>query len=362
MKKKYIAIIAIALIGGGYYWYSKTNSTKQSTQYKTEITEKGNLVVSVSASGQAEAVSQVEIKPVVAGDAIEVMGVYVKNDQVVKKGDLIALLDSSDAQKTVRNAQLNLDSTKVKYVQAKRDFDKNKINKLSLESQEVSLQQSKNSLADAKEELDDYFIRAPFDGIITGLSVGAGDSVSRSDILASVITKDVHAVVAINEIDASQVKVNNKVTIKIGALNDAMIMGKVTKIDTIGQTTQNVVSYNAEISFDEQNELLKPGMSVTATIITNVKQDVIIVSSGAIKSQNGNSYVEILNDGATNPRQVSVELGLANDTKTEIISGLKEGDKVITQTIDSTATTKSTSSSSNSSGFKLPGMGSGGLR
>ena len=359
MKNKYIWLtIAIVIIGGSYYWYKKTNTANQAVQYKTTTIEKGTLTVAVSASGQAEAVNQVDLKSVAAGDAINVMQVYVKNDQLVKKGDLVALLDSKDAQKTVRNAELNLESAQAKYAQAERDFNNDIINKLSLEQQKVSLQQSKNSLADTKEKLADYSIRAPFDGIVTGLSVGAGDSVSRSDIIASIITKEVQAVVSINEIDASQVKVGNKATITIGALADSTITGKVTKIDTIGQTVQNVVTYNAEISFEQQNDLLKPGMSVSAAIVTNIKKDIIIVPNSAIKTQGGDSYVEILNSG-TVPEQSIVEIGLANNTETEVVSGLNAGDKVVTQTINSNATNNSTTGTG--SGIKLPGLGGGGL-
>ena len=355
MNKKYISVIAIVLIGGGYYWYSKSNSAVKPVQYKTAVVERGTLMVSVVGSGQAEAVSQVDLKPVIAGDAIEVKGVYVKNDQEVKKDDMIALLDSKDAGKAVRNASLSVASAKNKYVQAKRDFDNEKINRLGLDAQRLSVQQSENSLADAREKLSDYSIKAPFDGIVTGLSVGVGDSVSRSDILASVITKDVHAIVAINEIDAAQVKVDNKVTIKLSALSDATLTGKVTKIDTIGKTTQGVVSYNAEISFDEQNNLLKPGMSVSASIIIDVKQNIVIVPNSALKNKSGQSYVEVLT-GAS-PTQVNVEIGLANNTDTEILSGLKVGDKVVTQIIDPSAAVKTTAGS----GMRLPGMGGGGL-
>lgn len=357
MKKKYIWIIgAIIIVGGGYYWYSKNQSATQPVQYKTTAVEKGMLVVSIVGSGQAEAVNQVDLKPVVAGDAIEVMNVYVKNDQAVKKGALIALLDSQDAQKAVRNAELDLEITKNKYIQAGRDYRKDIINKLSLQSQELSVKQKENSLSDAKEKLNDYYLRAPFDGIVTGLNVGAGDSVSRSDVVASVITKDVRAKVSINEIDAPQVKVGNKATIKISALSDVMITGKVTKIDTIGQTTQGVVSYDAEISLDEQNELLKPGMSISAAIIIDVKQDVMMVPNSALKNKNGQSFVEKLERART--VQVKVETGLANNTDTEIVNGLSAGEKVITQTIGSNAAAK-TMTSGTGSGLRLPGMGGG---
>lgn len=360
LKKYYVwIIVAAVLAGGSYYWYAKTHPEAMAVQYKTTVVKKGTLTTSVSASGQAEAVSQVDLKPVVAGDAIDVINVYVKNEQSVKKGELIALLDNEDAQKTVRNAKLNLESAKVKYTQAKRDFDHESINRLSLEAQEVSLEQSKNSLADAQEKLNDYYIRAPFDGIVTGLSVEAGDSVSRSDVLASVITRDVQAKVSINEIDAAQVEVGNKAIIKVSALSDAVIEGKVVKIDTIGQTSQNVVSYDAEISFDGQNELLKPGMSVSATIITGVKQDVLTVPNGAIKTQGSDNYVEVLGNGGADPRQVPVGIGLANNSETEITSGLAEGDKVVTQTVNRSAADAASSSNGNS--LRLPGLG-GGLR
>ncbi|MDZ4385574.1 MAG: efflux RND transporter periplasmic adaptor subunit [Candidatus Moranbacteria bacterium] len=355
VKKHYLWIVgALVIAGGSYYWYAKTHPKVEAVQYKTAIVEKGTLITSVSGSGQAEAVNQVDIKPVVAGDAIDVINVYVKNEQAVKKGELIALLDNEDAQKTVRNAELSLESAKAKYAQAKRDFDHETINRLSLDGQMVTLEQSKNSLADAKEKLNDYYIRAPFDGIATGISVGAGDSVSRSDVLASVITKDVKAKVSINEIDASQVKVGNKVTIKISALADATIIGKISKIDTIGQTSQNVVSYDAEIAFDNQNELLKPGMSVSASVITGVKQDVITVPNSAIKTQNGSSYIETLNSG-TVPQQVPVQIGLANNSETEITNGLNVGDIIVTQTVNSNASSSATTGSG--SGVRLPGLG-----
>jgi len=355
MNKKYIAIIAIVVIGGGFYWYSKSTSNNQPVQYKTAVVEKGTLVVSVAGSGQAEAVNQVDLKPVIAGDAIEVVVVYVKNDQAVKKGDMIALLDSKDAQKSVRNALLDLESAKNKYSQVKTDYNKDKLTRTDKQAQKITVTQKENSLGDAREKLSDYYVRAPFDGIVTGLNVSVGDSVSRSDVLASVITRDVHAKVSINEIDAAQVKVGNKATIKLNALADTTITGKVTKIDTIGQTTQGVVSYNAEIAFDNQNELLKPGMSISAAIIIDVKQDVVIVPNSALKNKSGQSYVEIL-EGAT-PRQVNVEIGAANNAETEILSGINVGNTVVTQTIDPNVAAKTTTGS----GMRLPGMGGGGL-
>ena len=356
IKKHYILIIvALAIIGGGYYWYSQSKKETNSVRYKTEVVEKGTLLVTVTGTGQLEAQTQVDLKPVVAGDAIDVMRVYVKNDQAVKKGDMIALLDTEDAQKSVRNSSLELESAKNKYIQSKRDYDKELINKLSLETQKIAVDQKENSLADAKEKLQDYYIRAPFDGIVTGLGVEAGDSVSRTDILASVITKDIIAKISLNEVDAVGVKVGDKVTLKIDALSDVDFTGKVSKIDTIGLVNQGVTSYGAEIELDSQNELLKPGMNVSASIVIDSKSDVILIPSGAIKNQGRESYVEVLKNDS-NLEKVKIKVGLTNSTEAEIVSGINIGDKIVTQTID---TSKKSTTSSQSNNLRIPGVGGG---
>jgi len=351
IKKPIVIVAILIIIGGGYYWYSKSKAKTAAVTYKTTIAEKGTLLVSVTGTGQIEAQSQVDLKPVVAGDAIDVKNVYVKNDQAVKKNDMIALLDTEDAQKAVRNAQLDLESANNKYKQIKEADTSDSHDK---KAQKITIEQKENLLADAKEKLQDYYIRAPFDGIVTGLSVEVGDSVSRTDILASVITKNIVAKISLNEVDAVGVKVGDKTTLKIDALSDVSFTGKVSKIDTIGTVSQGVTSYGAEIELDNQNELLKPGMNVSASITVNSKADVLLVPSGAVKNQNGSSYVQVLN-GQT-PENKNVEVGISSSTQTEILNGLNVGDKVVTQIIDSSAKSTTSSSSNSRGGGGFPGM------
>jgi len=131
----------------------------------------------------------------------------------------------------------------------------------------------------------------------------------------------------------------------------------VAEIDTLGTVTQGVVSYNVKINFDTQDARVKPGMSVNAAIITEAKQNVLYVPNSAIKTSGTTYYVLTLDSSQTQPatggqgvtssaapQQVTVEIGSANDTSTEITSGLNEGDQVITRTIAASATQASTSS------------------
>jgi macrolide-specific efflux system membrane fusion protein len=96
-------------------------------------------------------------------------------------------------------------------------------------------------------------------------------------------------------------------------------------------------------------------MNVSASIITDIKQDVILVSNSAVKNQNGNSYVQIMIE--EEPQNKNVEIGISNNTQTEIISGVNVGDEVVIQTINPNSTSNSSSANSRSGNFRLPGMG-----
>ncbi|MFH1170395.1 MAG: hypothetical protein V1704_02455, partial [Candidatus Vogelbacteria bacterium] len=161
------------------------------------------------------------------------------------------------------------------------------------------------------------------------------------------------------------------------ALPDATITGKVSEVDAVGQVSQGVVSYGVKIAFDSNLEQIKPGMSVTADIITEAHPDILVLSSSAIKSQGSSSYVELVNPNGDNAQQLLanvsgtilpdsvttqvVETGLSNDFYTEIISGLKEGDIVVISSVNTTqaAQTRTTQTQ----GIQIPGMsGAGGTR
>jgi len=350
LRKQALKIsVILALAGGGYYYYQKNQEPVAETQIRTGAITRGDIVISVTGSGQIAAKSQVNLKPVVAGDAIEVRQVSVKNDQEVKKGQLIAVLDTTDAVKAVRDAQLALESAKVKQEQTKiTNNNDSSADSLARKAQKISVEQQVARLADAKEKLADYSIRAPFDGVVTGLSVNPGDSISRDAILASVITKEMIAKISLNEVDAARVQNGNAVILTLDALSGESLPGVVSKIDTIGTVTQGVVYYNAEISFSDAPELLRPSMSVSAAITVAEKKGVLIIPNGAIrKSDSGESFVQIPN-GRTAPQssaanrpalgRKAIETGLSNDTETEVVSGLSEGDIIVTHIVTASET------------------------
>jgi RND family efflux transporter MFP subunit len=212
---------------------------------------------------------------------------------------------------------------------------------LELASARIALEQQQNNY-------DDNFIRAPFDGVIAKLDVKQNDTISSGAAIATIITANKTAVISLNEVDVAKIAIGNKSTLTFDAIEGLTINGQVSEIDGVGTVSQGVVTYGVTITFDTQDNRVKAGMSVNASIITETKEDVLVVPNSAIKSSARGSYVQVFttpipqaeikaarNAGITStqtPVSKNVEIGASNDANTEIISGLKEGDQVITKT------------------------------
>ena len=365
-KKKWLIVFGIILVSGISFFIYRNNvkNDEANQEIKTEKVVRGDINVVVTGSGQIYATNQVDLKPQVAGDGLDIASIHIENNQEVKKNDLIAVLDTTDAQEKVRDAQLNLESAEIQYDAIKDDYDDDKADSDDKKKQKIAIQQKENALADAQKDLSDYYIRAPFDGIVTGLDVAAGDSISRTETLASVITKELQAEISLNEVDAAKVKVGNKVNLTFDALGETITEGEVSKVDTIGRVESGVVTYDVEISFDSNKiEYLKSGMSVGAEIKIESAENVLIISSSVVKERkDGKKIVAIFSgdDGEQKGEMREVEVGISDDIYTEIRSGLEEGEIIILG--GSVSKRPSDDSDNNKANSVLPTMGGGGMR
>lgn len=264
-------------------------------------------------------------------------------------------------QNSLFAAKKKVTSAEQSVISAQNDLALKKISAdpLDIQTQKLTVAQRQNDLQDAFDKLSDYTIKAPFSGVIVSVALKNGDSVSAGTVLGTLITKRQIAKISLNEVDVAKVALGQKATLTFDAIDGLSITGEVADIDAIGTVSQGVVTYNVKIGFDTNDDRVKPGMSVSAAIIIEAKSDVIIVPNSAIKTNNDTSYVEILKasptgneisgagsaNGVTSetlPTQAPVEIGIADDTNTEIISGLTVGDKIILRTITTGATTTQT--------------------
>ncbi len=239
----------------------------------------------------------------------------------------------------------------------------------------ASVADAQNKLRDAQELLKNYTIRAPFEGVVAKVAVKEHDQVSASTALATLLTHGKIAQISLNEVDVSKVKVGQKATLTFDAIPDLTIAGTVNEVDSIGTVTQGVVNYSVKILFMTQDDRIKPGMSVSAAIITNTATDVVAIPNAALRTGGSVRILRGVDASALNnpqgvvaptePETRLVETGLTNDQLTEITSGLQEGEYIVTRTIDPAQTAAAAARTGTQTGgavggLRIPGLGGGG--
>lgn len=256
------------------------------------------------------------------------------------------LINLLSAKNTIENGKIAITNSDRTIAESSESLAKLKSGAdiLDIESAKLTAKQRENALLDAKEKLADYFIRAPFSGTVAKINVKQTDSISGGTAIATIVTKQKIAEISLNEIDAAKIKIGQKTVLTFDAIDGLDITGEVAEIDAVGTVAQGVVTYIVKITFSAQDDRVKPGMSASAEIVTALAQNVLIIPNGAVKSQGETRYVEMFDQAIprnkngqavsspVSPRRQMVKTGLSNDTFTEIISGLNEGDQVVART------------------------------
>lgn len=396
-KLSLIGLGAAVLLFVVYRLFFRDSTSK--TTYTTATAEKGTLISSISTSGQVAATNSRTVTTTASG---VVKRVYVKEGQAVKTGTPILSieLDLSGSQKlaatysSLQSAQNNLKSAQDRLlslqsdlVNSKNIFD-NQYSSLSpddpsyiqkhntyllaqstYDNQQNVIKQAQSSLESARlsYQMASATVYAPISGTVSAISLFPGmilnptsDSASSTNTankIAIVKTGATPAVtVNLTEIDVPKVKVGNKATVTFDALPNKTFSGKIIAIDTAGTISSGVANYPVTIQLDSGSEDILSNMSATVNIIVDFKDAVVYVPLAAVKTQDDLSTVQVMENGV--PKSITVQTGLTTDTSVEIVSGISEGDVVVTGT-NSSATTKTSSSRSTS---VFSGMGGGQLR
>lgn len=262
----------------------------------------------------------------------------------------------ADAGSTVINAERTLDEKTKSLDKLKQAPDESDI-----KSKTLAVEQKQRALDAAREALADCIITAPFDGVVAAIDIKTGDEISSGASVATIITGNQVASITLNEVDIAKVEAGQKATLSFSAVDGLTITGKVAQVGVMGSVSQGVVSYEVVIALDEVNPQVKSGMSVSAAVITQIKQNVLLVPSTAVKTANdGSAYVlmEPSGEGADAvPREQAVSIGLSDDQNTEIISGINEGDRVAVSSSKQSAAASSSPAQTGGSMFNIGGMG-----
>jgi HlyD family secretion protein len=164
---------------------------------------------------------------------------------------------------------------------------------LNVQSAQLSVQKAQEALAQAEQNESNYVVTAPFDGTIASVGVKQYDQASSGTTVATLVTAGEYADLSLNEADVANVKVGQPATLTFDALPSVTMTGTVAEVSGIGTVTQGVVTYDVQIVFSSVNSLVKPGMTVEASIVTASAPMAIQVPSAAIHTSGRSSYVEV---------------------------------------------------------------------
>lgn len=217
---------------------------------------------------------------------------------------------------------------------------------------ELDIRSAELSVEQKQDAYNDCFVYAPFDGIIATFTAKVGENASSG--VGTIITKQKIVKVSLNEVDIAFVKMGQKVSVTFDAINDLILSGEVSEIDSVGTVSSGVVSYNIKIVLNNDDERVKAGMSANIEIVTANKDNVLTLPSSAIKTRVNSSFVEVLDADKKSVRR-EIKIGISNDINTEIISGLNEGEEVIIKT-SSSNTSKNNNSKISGGGPAMGGM------
>lgn len=349
----------------GYADYKVTSQTSSTSTIESMVNETYNTTKSVSdAVNSANSFLQFyedQVKahgtnPVATADTgISDLSTYISKINSHLSALLADVNTIQSDEQSIADAQRTIKENQQSYDKLMAGSDP-----LDIQSAQLSVNQKQDALQQAQETVDDYVVRAPISGVVANLSIHKGDSVDSSAV-ATIITQQQMAELSLNEVDAAKVAVGQKATMTFDAVDGLTISGTVANVDPLGAVSSGVVSYTVDIGMDTTDPRVKAGMTVNASIVTDVKQDTLIIPSSAVKTQNGSSYVLAFASlpagvststaesmgfaDAVAPEQVPITIGLTNDTESEVTSGLDEGQLIVSRTVTTSASTKSTSSS-----------------
>jgi HlyD family secretion protein len=385
-----VGIGLILLIAAGVI-AAKSGGTKIDPSKLAKV-ERGDLAKSVVATGKVTPITKVEVKSKASGI---VKKLYVDYGDRVKQGQLLAQLDKVEIEAQVAQSKAALEAAQANLTSSQADFERAKVdaegpdvpplkraydraigmakdgvvsqsalddaeknytmavNKQNVAKAQVTVLKAKIAQSQAvvaedqanlkqlDEQLSYTDIVSPIDGIVLSRDVEIGDAVSSILVLGSSATlvmtlgdtSEVYVKGKVDESDIGKVYLGQRARIKVESFKDKTFEGKVTKISPMGVEKDNVTTFEVRVSIQNPGGELKAEMTANAEIILDEHKNVLQIPEGAIiYDKDKKASVEIPDPkGKDGKDKVAVNIGISNGAKTEVLSGLKEGQEVVLQ-------------------------------
>ena len=229
---------------------------------------------------------------------------------------------------SIANAQANIDAAVLRAQQSVQSAQTTVANQpLNLATAQTSVDNAATAVQTAQTNLDAATLTAPSSGVVASIASAVGEN-AASPLLVLANTSSLVLHGTVGEADVAKLKLGLVANVTVDAVGSGTRMtGRITSLDPVATIQQGVPVYGVDVTIDLPNASVKPGMTGTANVIIASRQAVLVVPNLAIRSASGRRYVQILKDGEA--VDTDVTFGIANDTVTEVASGLAEGDLVV---------------------------------
>ena len=387
-----ISVVAVAIVALVIVAVAATRGGTKIDPTKLAKVEKGDLAKSVVATGKVTPITKVEIKSKASGIVTKL---YVDAGDRVKQGQVLAELDRVEIQAAVNSQRAQLLSAQANQKGAEADMKRaevdaegvdiptlqrayerakdmaksgvvsasalddaqrayilavNKqnvakaqlvVNRAKVAQAQADVQKANASLNQLEEQLSYTTIVAPIDGLVLSRDVEMGDAVSSILVMGSAATlvmtigdtSEVYVKGKVDESDIGKVYLGQPARIRVETFKDKTFTGKVTKISPMGTEKDNVTTFEVRVSINNPGGELKAEMTANAEIILDEHKNVLMIPEGAILyDKDKKASTEVPDPKAKDGmRKVALTIGISNGAKTEVLSGLKEGDQVVLQ-------------------------------
>ena len=367
-----IGAVVLAAAAGGYSYYSsQQEAAQQAANVELVTASRQNLKSTVSATGTIRPVDSVEVSSKITA---RIKSVLVKENDVVKAGQTVAILDGKDYEATKDQASYKVANTRSKYKRAEYLYSIGAKSKEELEDAEYDYDTAESSLSKTESDLAETVITAPMDGIVVGEPKTAGTMAvqgnSNPTVIMTIADLSKKQILAkVDETDIGSVKVGQKASFTVDTYTGKTFTATVSKISQTDVTNSwntnssssssssssaSVIYYYVVLDVDDPDNLLLPAMTARVEIVTDEKENALAVPISALKTDSTGSYVMVYKegagkDGAASQEKRYVTTGIYSDEYVEILDGLSDGDRLA-------ISYKAKSSSANKGGMGGPPM------
>jgi HlyD family secretion protein len=395
-KRVFFALVVLAAGGAGATWMqqSKKPSTIPEARFRSVLVDTGNLTQTITATGTINPVALINVGSQVSGTVVELNADF--NDHV-KKGQVLLKLDPTIFNAQIAQGQASLASAQASHRLAQANFERNErlvkqnfVSALALDQSRremevasANIKLAQAQLARAQADLNNSVIRAPIDGVIIKRTIDLGQTVAASFTTPNLfqIARDLTKMqidTSVSEADVGALKAGQAARFVVDAYPDREFAATMRQFRLAANVVQNVVTYNVVLDVENNEELLKPGMTAQVRLIVANRSDVLRIPTASLrfrlsedeqekqlkkekeaaakkgsasasasavavaapeddaafrsKEETTRSFKVYTLDAQNEPKPVDIKIGLSNFRYTEVVSGeLKKGDRIVTR-------------------------------